>query len=136
NTYQQSKYEAEELVMRAMTEVPAAIFRLSSIIGDSRSCVVRQFNYVHWLIRLFPQNVLPIAPGRPDAPVDLIASDWAIPALAYLFEVAFVPGRFYHIGAGRERSLTVREMLNLTASIFGCKGYYMTILPRILPDRL
>jgi len=35
NTYQQSKYDAEQLVLRAMNELPVAIFRLSSIIGDS-----------------------------------------------------------------------------------------------------
>ena len=51
NTYQQSKYEAEELMLEAMSEVPVSIYRLSSIIGDSRSGQVRQFNYVHRLIQ-------------------------------------------------------------------------------------
>jgi nucleoside-diphosphate-sugar epimerase len=118
NTYQQSKYEAEQLVLRAMNELPAAIFRLSSIIGDSQTGMVRQFNYVHQLMKLFPRNVLPIAPGLPNAPVDLIATDWATAALAYLFESAFVPGRFYHVCGGPERSLTVQEMIDLMVSIF------------------
>jgi len=118
NTYQQSKYEAEELVWRAMTEVPAAIFRLSSIIGDSHTGVVRQFNYVHQLLRLLPRNMLPLAPGKPDAPIDLIGTDWAMSALAYLFESGFVSSHFYHICAGPERSLTLREMIDLTVSIF------------------
>lgn len=118
NTYQQSKYEAEELVFQAMNDLPAVVFRLSSIIGNSRTGAVPQFNYVHRLIRLFPQNVLPIAPGLPDAPIDFVASDWAVPALAYLFDSAFVPGRFYNICAGRARSLSLQEMINLTLSIF------------------
>jgi nucleoside-diphosphate-sugar epimerase len=118
NTYQQSKYEAEELVSQVMNDLPAAVFRLSSIIGNSCSGVVRQFNYVHRLIRLFPQNVLPMAPGLPDAPIDFVASDWAIPALAYLFDSAFVPGRFYNICAERAHSLSLQEMINLTLSIF------------------
>jgi len=118
NAYQQSKYEAEELILRAMSKLPAAVFRLSSIIGDSTTGMVRQFNHVHRLIRLFPQNTLPIAPGLPDAPIDLIASDWAIAAVAFLFECAFFPSRFYHICAGPERSLTLREMLDQTRSVF------------------
>ena len=134
NTYQQSKYEAEQLVSRAMNELPAAIFRLSSIIGDSRSGFVRQFNHVHQVIRLFPQNVLPIAPGQPDAPVDLIATDWAVAALAYLFESAFVPGRIYHICAGPERSLTVREMIGLTVSMFESHPMGRKWLPIRVPE--
>jgi nucleoside-diphosphate-sugar epimerase len=118
NTYQQSKYEAEQLVSQAMNDLPAAVFRLSSIIGNSRTGAVRQFNYVHRLIRLFPQNVLPVAPGLPDAPIDFVASDWAIPALAYLFDSAFAAGRFYHICAGRAHSLSLQEMIDLTLSIF------------------
>jgi nucleoside-diphosphate-sugar epimerase len=134
NTYQQSKYEAEQLVSRAMNELPAAIFRLSSIIGDSRTGVVRQFNYVHQVMRLFPQNVLPVAPGLPDAPVDLIATDWAVAALAYLFESAFVPGRIYHICAGPERSLTVREMIGLTVSMFESHPIGRKWLPIRVPE--
>ena len=118
NAYQQSKYEAEELVSQAMGEIPTAVFRLSSIIGNSVTGEVHQLNYVHRLIKLFPQSILPVVPGRPEAPIDLIASDWAIPALAYLFETAFVPSRFYHVCGGPTRSLTVREMIDLMLSVF------------------
>ncbi len=118
NTYQQSKHEAEALVLEAMADVPAAIYRLSSIIGDSRTGRVEQFNHVHQLMRLFPQNVLPIMPADPAAPVDLIASDWAIPALAHLFDERFVAGSIAQVCAGREASLTVRELIDLTARAY------------------
>ena len=134
NTYQQSKYEAEQLVLRAMNELPAAIFRLSSIIGDSQTGMVRQFNYVHQLMKLFPRNVLPVAPGLPNAPVDLIATDWATAALAYLFESAFVPGRFYHVCGGPERSLTVQEMIDLMVSIFESHPVGRKWLPIRVPE--
>ena len=118
NTYQQSKYEAEERVARCMSRIPAAIFRLSSIIGDSRTGRVRQFNYVHQILKLFPRNVLPVAPGDPEAPLDLIPTDWAVSALAYLFESGFAPGRVYQLCAGPERSLPLREILGLTREVF------------------
>src|SRR6266545_841229 len=77
NSYQQSKHEAEERVVRSMADVPAAIFRFSSLIGDSHSGRVEQFNYVHQLIKLLPRNVFAVAPGDPAAPVDLLPTDVA-----------------------------------------------------------
>jgi nucleoside-diphosphate-sugar epimerase len=114
NAYQQSKHEAEALVLEAMADMPSAIYRLSSIVGDSRTGHVQQFNHVHQLMKLFPQNILPVIPADPAAPVDLIATDWALPALAHLFDERFVPGGIAQICAGRDASLTVRELIDLT----------------------
>jgi nucleoside-diphosphate-sugar epimerase len=119
NTYQQSKREAEELVLDAMGDVPASIYRLSSIIGDSRTGRIEQINHVHQLMRLFPRNVLPIMPADAAAPVDLIPTDWAIPALAHLFAARFEAGAIAQICAGRHASLTVRELIDLTARVYG-----------------
>jgi nucleoside-diphosphate-sugar epimerase len=118
NTYQQSKYEAEQLVVAAMLDIPAIIVRLSSLIGDSRSGRVRQFNYVHQLMKLLPQNVLPIVPGLPSAPIDLIPTDWAIPVLAHVIQTGFRAGSLYQICAGAERSLGVSEMIELTVRAY------------------
>jgi len=134
NTYQQSKYEAEQLVIQAMNEIPAAIFRLSSIFGNSETGCVRQFNYTHQLMRLFPRNLLPVAPGNSDAPIDLISTDWAIAALATLFEFGFAPGRVYHLCAGREDSLTVREIIDATVSIFESHPMGRRWLPIRVPE--
>lgn len=118
NTYQQSKYEAEALVVAAMPDIPAAIVRFSSLIGDSRDGRVQQFNYVHQLMKLLPQNVLPIAPGLPSAPIDLIPTDWAIPALAHVIQTGFRAGAVYQICAGAEGSLGVSEMIELTVHAY------------------
>jgi long-chain acyl-CoA synthetase len=134
NSYQQSKHEAEELVTQAMDHLPTCIFRLSSIIGDSRTGVVRQFNYVHQLIRLFPRNMLPVIPGLPDATMDLIASDWAVTALASLFEHGFVPGSYYHICSGPAQSLTVGEMLDAMKSLFDSHPIAHRWLPIRVPE--
>ncbi len=118
NTYQQSKHEAEQIVLAASRELPVAIFRLSSIIGDSRTGQVRKFNYVHQLLKLLPRNVLPVAPADPAAPLDLLSSDWAAAALAYLFDRRFEAGWVYHVTAGPGRSLTVQRMLDVTLETF------------------
>ncbi|HWZ45587.1 MAG TPA: SDR family oxidoreductase [Candidatus Saccharimonadales bacterium] len=134
NTYQQSKHEAEELVAQAMDHLPACIFRLSSILGDSITGEVRQFNFVHQLIRLFPRNMLPMVPGAPSVTIDLIASDWATAALASLFDHGFVPGSYYHICAGPEQSLTIGEMLDSMKSLFDSHPMASRWLPIRVPE--
>ena len=44
SSYQESKYEAEQLVMEAAGDVPVSIYRLSTVIGDSRTGAVEQYN--------------------------------------------------------------------------------------------
>jgi nucleoside-diphosphate-sugar epimerase len=133
NTYQQSKFEAEELVLEAAGEIPVAIYRLSSIIGEAATGKVKQFNYVHQLLRLLPRNVLPVAPGDPKAPVDLIPSDWAAPALACLIERRFEPGAIYHLCAGPAGSLTVGELIDLTVGAFAAHPTGRQLGPIRLP---
>jgi long-chain acyl-CoA synthetase len=118
NAYQQSKFEAEHLVFKAAESLPVAVYRLSTIIGDSRSGEVRQFNYVHHLLKLLRHNVLPVAPTWPGAPIDLIPEDWAIATLAALYEARFAPGRVFHVCAGPAASLTLPELIDRTVQAF------------------
>jgi nucleoside-diphosphate-sugar epimerase len=52
NAYEPSKFETEQIVLSAARDLRACIFRLSSIIGDSR---VEQWNYFHHFLRLAPR---------------------------------------------------------------------------------
>jgi long-chain acyl-CoA synthetase len=133
NTYQESKYEAEGLVLDAMNRLPAAIIRFSSIIGDSRTGQVTGFNYVHQLLRLFPRNVLRVAPGHPDVPIDLVPTEWAADALTHLATSAFSAGQVFHLCSGAGKSLTVREMMETTVAQFENHAIGRTWLPIELP---
>ncbi len=135
NTYQQTKFEAEEVVMEAMERMPAAIARLSSIIGDSRDGAVRQFNYFHQSIKAIPWNPLPAIPADPDAKIDLVSSDWTIAALHVLFDECFLPGRIYQLCAGPERSWTVKELLDRTYEVFERHHVHLRLRrrPRMVP---
>lgn len=135
NSYQQSKYEAERIVLEALREVPAAIMRMSTIIGDSYTGWVRKLNFFHEFLKLFRHgSLLPLAPGDPAAPIDLIPTDWAIPALAHLFESAFVPGRIYQICAGPEASLTTQQLIEITLGIFESHPLGRRWLPIRIPE--
>ena len=115
NPYHQSKYEAEQLVLDAMSRIPSAIYRLSTIIGDSTTGEVRQFNSFHWLFRTLFSHSYPLAviPANPEAPMDFIASDWASEALSILIRDHFQPGEVYHVCTGAEESIRAVALLNL-----------------------
>ena len=114
NSYEQSKYEAEVYLHGLMDDLPIAIYRASGLVGDSRTGCVRQFNWLHQLLRLYSKNLLPILPGEPDLQVDLVPIDWLVEKLLYIFSEHFEPGTTYHMAAGKENSLTIHEMVGLS----------------------
>ncbi len=113
NTYQQSKHEAEQLVLDAIRDLPASIYRLSTIVADSASGHVSQFNYFHQLIRHLRSSPLEMIPGDADVRLDLIDNDWATAAIHWMFEHRFTAGVVRHICAGPQAALSVREAFEL-----------------------
>jgi nucleoside-diphosphate-sugar epimerase len=134
STYQQSKYEAEQLVFEAMTEIPAVIYRLSTIIGDSKTGRVRQYNYFHQTMRLFARNVLPVAPGNLSWQIDLISTDWLTAALAFLFESRFVPGQVLNVCAGASGSPIMMEVKDTSIGLFEKHPLIQKWLPIRVPE--
>ncbi|RME45723.1 MAG: NAD-dependent epimerase/dehydratase family protein [Chloroflexi bacterium] len=112
NAYEQSKYEAEVYLQGLMHDLPIAIYRSSSLLGDSRTGQVRQFNFLHQTLRLIDSNLVPAIPGDPSGPVDLIPVDWLADALVYLVNERFEAGQTYHLVAGREHSFTLGELVD------------------------
>src|SRR4029079_6475598 len=59
NSYEQSQGAMEAVVRQALDELPSAIYRLSTIIGDARTGEVRGFNAIHHALRLLYQGLAP-----------------------------------------------------------------------------
>ena len=117
NTYEQSKYEAELWLQHVSQHVPVSIYRLSTLLGDSRNGVTSEFTAPHQLMRLVRLGLVSILPGEEATPVDLMPTDYAIDTFCTLHFVHRVRGT-YHIAAGREASLTLAELVALTYDCF------------------
>ena len=102
NSYEQSKYNAERLLRAWMPQLPIAVCRLSTVIGESTSGFVAQPRAIHQAIRFLYHSLLPMMPGTPDSPVDLIATEYAAAAVAHLAHQGFVAGGTFHVCAGAE----------------------------------
>ena len=118
NSYEQSKAEMESVVRDAMDTLPIALYRLSTIIGNSDTGVVTGFNAVHHALRLLYQGLAPMVPGTDSALVDLIPVDFAADAAHHLFEHAFTPGATYHLCSGTAGSATLGALLDATMTAF------------------
>jgi nucleoside-diphosphate-sugar epimerase len=118
NSYERSKAEMEETARAAMARLPVALYRLSTIVGDSRTGEVQTFNSVHHALRLFYQGLASMVPGDGAAHVDLIAADYAADAAHWLYGRAFEPGCTFHICAGPARSATLDALLDATVDAF------------------
>ena len=114
NGYQQSKFEAEALVIEAMRDIPASIYRLPVLLADSADGTISQFGYFHHLLRMLPDCNLPAMPGDPNLPVDLVPADWVAASLAHIFDFRFTAGAIRHVCAGPEHSLRLSEIADIT----------------------
>jgi nucleoside-diphosphate-sugar epimerase len=127
--YEQSKFEAEQLVLE-QSDVPCVIARLSTLVGNSRTGHITQFNYFHQLLRLIPRNPFPVIPGTPSAPVDVVADDWVGEALLGILEKAPPAGSVLHLCAGPSESLRAHEVLELAFRVHrGDRPNSLAIIP-------
>jgi thioester reductase-like protein len=118
NSYEQSKYEAEEYLHAQMADLPIAIYRSTTLIGDARTGAVRQFNFFHNAVRFLYHGLFPALPGVPDGHLDFIPVDWAARAIQYLAEDNFHPGTTYHICAEPAQSFTLQNLIDATYDCF------------------
>lgn len=116
NAYEQSKYEAEQLLQRHAHQLPISIIRLSTILGDSHDGAVTKLGAIHHALRLFFHSLAPFVPGTPQSLVDLIPVDYAAQAVAALALELPTSGT-WHICGGAE-SLALEEMLELSLQLF------------------
>ncbi|HZT97899.1 MAG TPA: SDR family oxidoreductase [Chloroflexota bacterium] len=119
NTYEQSKYEAEIEAERWWHELPLAVYRTSTVLGDAGDGQVDRFTAPHFAFRLLWTGMAPMFPGRMDCPIDLIPGDYAARATVWLLLGRFKPQARFHIAAGPRASLPVGRLIDQAYEIFG-----------------
>ncbi|HEV2964768.1 MAG TPA: SDR family oxidoreductase [Candidatus Angelobacter sp.] len=117
NSYEQSKYEAEQLVQSESYRLPATIVRLSTVIGDSGSGAVNKMGGIHHAMRMMFHGLAPFVPGRKDSAVDLIPLDYAVESVALLGMQAFAPDTTWHV-CGADDALSLEAFLDVTVRLF------------------
>jgi len=116
NSYEQSKFEAEQLV-RSHGELPFTILRPSIVVGDRKNGWTSAFNVLYWPLRAFARGLFTAVPAIPSAPVDVVSIDYVADAIHELCESAGGSGETYHLTAGQNAS-TMGEIAALASRYF------------------
>src|SRR4029450_8977820 len=84
NSYERSKFEAEQLLRRHTDRLPMQIFRPSIIVGEQASGWTMSFNVLYSPLKAFVRGALPAIPADRDAPVDVVPVDYVADAIFQL----------------------------------------------------
>lgn len=118
NSYEQSKYEAESFLLNEQNDIPVGIYRLSTVLGNSKTGEVDKYIAPHQMMRLMYLGLISMIPGTPEYPVDLIAVDHAASTIVTLFCRHFSAKEIFHITAGTEYSYPLGDIIHDTFSLF------------------
>jgi thioester reductase-like protein len=116
NSYEQSKFESEQLV-RQHRDLPFTILRPSIVVGDRRSGWTSAFNVLYWPLRAFSRGLLDTVPAIPSAPIDVVSIDYVADAIYELVESPDGTTDTYHLTAGPQCT-TLGELAQEAASYF------------------
>jgi thioester reductase-like protein len=120
---EETKGRAEKLARNAMSRVPIAVVRPSTVVGDSRTGEVDRFDGPYLLFLLVvtspPDFPLPL-PGRGDELLNLVPIDWVARASVAIGRDPRARGRTFHLVD--RQPLTARRVFELVARAGGHRG--------------
>jgi thioester reductase-like protein len=99
-TYEQSKARAEELVRRAMGDVPTTIYRPAIVVGDSRTGEIDRFEGPYYLAILLVTSPLAVPlplPGEGGAPLNVVPVDFVVEAALTIARNPASVGKTVHV---------------------------------------
>ena len=128
NNYEQSKFETERLVRAS--GLPFATFRLSSVVGDSRTGYSSTFRVMYWPLKMLSRGMAWVVPADRRGIVDIVPVDYVCEALEILSADPSQRGATFHLAAGKEYSSTIGELLDLGVERFRVRP------PKLVPPAL
>lgn len=120
NTYEQTKWEAEQQVISASDDLPVTVVRPSITVGDSRTGLAVTFNVLYPPLRYILTGKLARLTCPPQNRLDLVPVDYVARAVAHLTLHSKPPsGAIFHLTAGPDRSLPIAEIVKKALSLAG-----------------
>ena len=110
NTYEQTKAEAEALVLGRLASLPGVILRPSIIVGDSRTGVTSSFKMMYWPLKIYARRLWRTVPGYPDAVLDIVPVDFVARSVVHLLFNQAALGCTVHLCAGLHASATIQQV--------------------------
>lgn len=131
NAYERTKWEAEQVVIAS--GLPARIARLTTCAGSHRTGYAHRFGALHHLLHWMSRGLVPMVPGTPATPIDIISTDVAA---AWLARAAGVEPRgvdICHVSLGSD-GIPLGLLLDAIAAVLDQTGGNRALRP-LLVDR-
>jgi thioester reductase-like protein len=100
NAYEETKHQAELLVRRAQSSLPATVFRPSIVVGDSRTGEIDRFEGPYALAILLVASPLSVPlplPGDAVAPLNVVPVDFVVSAARSIAQNPAGAGKTVHL---------------------------------------
>ena len=114
NTYEQTKWESEQIVAAA-GDLEPVVARPSIVMGESDSGWTPAFNVLYWPLRAFSRGLFDTVPALAEGRVDVVPVDYVADSIVHLLERK--ESGVFNLVAGRDAP-TVSELLDLGTERF------------------
>jgi len=118
NSYEQSKFESEQMVQGDGAALPWIILRPSIVVGDRASGWTAAFNVMYWPLRALSTGLFKAVPAMPESPLDIVSIDYVADAIHELCEGHHSgTQQTFHLTAGTDAS-SWGEIVSLASRYF------------------
>jgi len=120
NTYEQTKWEAEQRVTALQKELPVTIMRPSITVGDSRTGLAVTYNVLYPPLKYILTGKLTTLTCPPENRLDLVPVDYVARAVTHLtLHSESKSGTIFHLTAGPDRSMSIAEIVERALYLTG-----------------
>jgi nucleoside-diphosphate-sugar epimerase len=121
NHYERSKWLSENILLTEYDSLPWRILRVATVIADSDSGRVSQYNAFHNTLKLFYYGLLSLIPGRAETPIYFVTGEFATDSVFELMQNS-QNRAIYNVAHSEAESLTLGELIELAFETFDQEG--------------
>lgn len=117
NSYEQSKFEAEQMLRSEAADLPLVVVRPSIVVGDQHTGWTPAFNVIYWPLQAFARGLLTEVPADPQGVIDIVPVDYVADGIIAALH-AEQPPRTVSLVAGKNAA-TTEDLVELTCGHLG-----------------
>ncbi|ACV23389.1 Long-chain-fatty-acid--CoA ligase FadD15 [Slackia heliotrinireducens] len=112
--YEQTKFEAEELVRSRAESMPVTVLRPAQMVGDSCTGWITSFNTVYYPLKMYLKGMLPIIPVAADQRLNIVPVDYVASIAMAALDSPKAVGTTYHCTMPARLQPTVGDIVETT----------------------
>lgn len=118
NHYEESKWQAENILVKEYSKLPFHVYRVSTAIADDESGTVSQWNAVHNSLKLLYYGLISLMPGDKGTSLYFVTGRYAAAAMTDLLLNEKANHSFYHISSDFSSSIKLQSLVETAFEAF------------------